>query len=140
ATTMPGTFAEDIDHFADAGCAAMEVWLTKLEKHLDTQSLADTRKHLEARALTLAAAAYQGGLLLSQGEARKAHFDHFRKRLDICQQFGIDTVLVVADFVQKIDHLALDRAVVSLRQAAQWAAAFDVRLAVEFHGKDTFCS
>lgn len=140
ATTMPGTFAEDIDHFADAGCAAMEVWLTKLEKHLESQSLADTRKHLDARGMTLAAASYQGGLLLSQGEARKAHFDHYRKRLDICQAFAIPTLVVVADFVEAVDQTALERAVVSLAQAAQWAAGYGVTLALEFRGKNTFCS
>ena len=72
ATTMPGSFAEDVDHFADAGCRAMEVWLTKLETHLEANSVANTKKHLDDRDMTLAAAAYQGGLLLSQGEARKA--------------------------------------------------------------------
>ena len=34
--------------------------------------------------IALVAAAYQGGLLLSQGEQRKAHFDHFKRRLDLC--------------------------------------------------------
>jgi 4-hydroxyphenylpyruvate dioxygenase len=90
--------------------------------------------------MTLAAASYQGGLLLSQGEQRKAHFDHFRRRLDLCQQFGIPILLVVADFVGKVDATGLERAVVSLTQAAQWAAAFDVRLALEFRGTATFCS
>ena len=42
-------------------------------------------------------AAYQGGLLLSQGEQRQAHYDHFRRRLDLCQAFAIPTLLVVAD-------------------------------------------
>lgn len=140
ATTMPGTFDEDVDHFASAGCEAMEVWLTKLETHLERTSAADTKKRLADRGMTLAAAAYQGGLLLSQGEARKAHFEHFRKRLDICQTFGIPTLLVVADFVGAVDQTALERAVVSLAQAAQWAAGFDVTLALEFRGKNTFCS
>jgi 2-keto-myo-inositol isomerase len=140
ATTMPGTFAEDVDNFADAGCRAMEVWLTKLETHLDSNNVTDTRKHLEARGMTLAAAAYQGGLLLSQGEARKAHFDHFRKRLDICQAFSIPTLLVVADFVDAVDQTSLERAVVSLAQAAQWAAGYGVTLGLEFRGKNTFCS
>ena len=90
--------------------------------------------------MTLAAASYQGGLLLSQGEQRKAHYDHFKRRLDLCQTFGIPTLLVVADFVGKVDATALERAVVSLKQAAQWAAAFDVRLALEFRGSATFCS
>src|SRR4051794_27803472 len=93
ATTLPTTFADDVANFADAGCPGMEVWLTKLEQHLEKNSLADTRKLLADRNLTLAAAAYQGGLLLSQGEARKAHYDHFRRRLDLCQQVGIPTLL-----------------------------------------------
>jgi sugar phosphate isomerase/epimerase len=140
ATTLPCTFAEDVANFADAGVSAIEVWLTKLETHLETHTVADTRKLVEDHRLTLAAASYQGGLLLSQGEQRKAHYDHFRRRLDLCQQFGIGTLLVVADFVQKVDAAALERAVVSLTQAAQWAAGFNVRLALEFHGSDTFCS
>ena len=71
ATIMPRTFAEDVAHFADAGCPGMEVWLTKLEHHLDQHSAADTRKLLADRGIDLAAAAYQGGLLLSQGEQRE---------------------------------------------------------------------
>jgi 2-keto-myo-inositol isomerase len=140
ATTLPCTFAEDVANFADAGAGAMEVWLTKLETHLETHSSADTRKLLEDRQMTLAAGSYQGGLLLSQGEQRKAHYDHFRRRLELCQQFGIGTMLVVADFVSAIDQTALERAVVSLKQAAQWAAGFGVRLALEFRGSDTFCA
>lgn len=140
ATTMPCSFAEDIANYADAGCDAVEVWLTKLENHLEAHSVADTRKLLNDRDMTLAAAAYQGGLLLSQGEQRKAHYDHFRKRLELCQQFGIRTLLVVADFVDKVDDTALQRAVVSLTQAAQWAAGFDVTLALEFRARNTFCA
>jgi sugar phosphate isomerase/epimerase len=79
-------------------------------------------------------------LLLSQGEQRRAHYDHFRKRLDLCQQFGIGALLLVADFVQKINQTDLERAVVSLKQAAQWAAGFNIRLALEFRGRDTFCA
>jgi 2-keto-myo-inositol isomerase len=140
ATTMPHTFAEDVAAYADAGWNGMEVWLTKLETHLEAHALADTRKLVEDRHITLAAAAYQGGLLLSQGEQRRAHYDHFRKRLDLCQQLGISTLLVVADFVESAEATALERAVVSLTQAAQWAAGFNVRLALEFRGHDTFCA
>jgi 4-hydroxyphenylpyruvate dioxygenase len=140
AVTMPHSFAEDVANFADAGCTAMEVWLTKLEDHLKQHSLAETKKLLEDRQMVLATAAYQGGLLLSQGDQRKAHFDHFRQRLDLCQQLGIGTILVVADFVEHVDQTALERAVVSLTQAAQWAAGFEMRLALEFRGRDTFCA
>jgi 4-hydroxyphenylpyruvate dioxygenase len=140
ATTLSTPFAEDVAAYADAGWTALEVWLTKLEQHLERSSVADTRKLLEARQMTLAAAAYQGGLLLSQGEQRKAHYDHFRRRLDLCQRFGIPTLLVVADFAEPIEPTSLERAVVSLKQAAQWAAGFDVRLGLEFRGTSTFCS
>jgi sugar phosphate isomerase/epimerase len=140
ATTLPCSFAEDVAAYAGAGCGAMEVWLTKLETHLETHPAADTLRLLEEKSMTLAAASYQGGLLLSQGEQRRAHYDHFRRRLDLCQQFGIGTLLLVADFMDRIDSTSLERAVVSLTQAAQWAAGFDVRLALEFRGSATFCS
>jgi 4-hydroxyphenylpyruvate dioxygenase len=140
ATTLPATFAEDVAAYADGGCLAMEVWLTKLETHLEKHSAEDTRKLLQDRGMQLVAGSYQGGLLLSQGDQRQAHYDHFRRRLDLCGYFAIPTMLVVADFVEKIDQMDLERAVVSLKQAAQWAAAFNVRLALEFRGNSKFCS
>lgn len=140
ATTLPSSFADDVANYADAGCMALEVWLTKLEKHLDEHSVQETHALLKARGMTLVAAAYQGGLLLSQGEARAAHFDHFRRRLELCQEFGVPTLLVVADFVDRIDPPALERAVVALAEAARWAAGFGVTLALEFRGKNTFCA
>src|SRR5215470_2644772 len=109
ATTLPASFAEDVKTYADAGCTALEVWLTKLEDHLQNHSVADTRKLMEDRQMKLAAASYQGGLLLSQGEQRRAHYDHFRHRLDLCQQFGIGTMLVVADFVETVELTSLER-------------------------------
>jgi sugar phosphate isomerase/epimerase len=139
ATTLPCSFEEDVEAYASAGCDAVEVWLTKLETHLETHSAADTRKLLADHQMTLAAASYQGGLLLSQGEERKAHFDHFRRRLGLCQQLQIPILLVVADFAQAVDQTSLGRSVVSLKQAAQWAAGFNVRLALEFRGSATFC-
>src|SRR5438552_18150143 len=99
ATTLSSSFADDVANYADGGCRALEVWLTKLEAHLEKHSAADTRKLLEDRQMTLAAASYQGGLLLSQGEQRRAHYDHYKRRLELCQHFGIPTPPVVADFV-----------------------------------------
>lgn len=143
AVTLSRTFAEDVNGYADGGCHAMEVWLTKLENHLEKNSIADTHKLLEDREMKLAAASYQGGLLLSQGEQRKAHYDHFKRRLDLCQSLGISTLLIAADFhpaALAAGWSRIQRAVVSLTQAAQWAAAFGVRLALEFRGSASFCS
>src|SRR5262245_4666540 len=136
AVTLPRTFPEDVADYAEAGCPAMEVWLTKLEDHLQQHSLANTRQLVADHGLTLAAASYQGGLLLSQGDQRQAHYDHLRRRLDLCQQLGIPTLVVVADFALKIGQTDLERAVVSLAQAGQWAEGFDVQLALEFRGSN----
>ncbi len=139
ATTMAATFAEDVAAYADAGCSAMEVWLTKLETHLEKHSTADTRELLQDRNLTPAAASYQGGLLLSQGEERRTHYDHFQRRLSLCQELGIGTLLVATDFAERIDRTSLERAVVSLRHASQLAITFDVKLALEFRGRSPWC-
>src|SRR6516162_11727206 len=120
ATTLTSPFADDVNGYADGGCRAMEVWLTKLETHLETHPAADTRKLLGDRGVTLAAASYQGGLLLSQGEQRKAHYDHFKRRLDLCQFFGIPTLLLVADFVEKVDPSVLQHALAALATAGEW--------------------
>jgi 2-keto-myo-inositol isomerase len=140
ATTLTSPFGEDLAAFADVGWTAVEVWLTKLEQHLQTTSIEDVARQLADRKVRPVAAAYQGGLLLSQGEQRQAHFDHFRQRLELCHALEIPTLLVVADFAQRPDATALERSVVSLAQAAQWAAGFDVRLALEFRGSDAFCT
>jgi sugar phosphate isomerase/epimerase len=140
ATTLPQTFADDLTAYAAAGFGAIELWLTKLETHLEAHSGAATLQLLEERQLTIAAAAYQGGLLLSQGEQRRAHFDHFRRRLELCALFHVPTLLVVADFVDVVDRTALERAVVSLAEAGQLAAGFGIRLALEFRGRATCCS
>lgn len=138
ACTLPVAFADDLAAFAANGCPAAEVWLTKLEQHLADVSVESTARFLAEQEITLAAAAYQGGLLLSQGEQRKAHFDHFKRRLDLCQRFGVPTLLVAADFAPKPDAQSIGRALVSLTEAARWAAGFGVRLGLEFRGADAF--
>jgi sugar phosphate isomerase/epimerase len=138
ACTLPAAFADDLAAFAANGCPAAEVWLTKLEQHLDAVTADATAKFLADHGITLAAGAYQGGLLLSQGEQRRAHFDHFKKRLDLCQRFAIPTLLVAADFAPRPDPQSVGRAIASLAEAARWAAGFGVRLGLEFRGTDTF--
>jgi len=63
-----------------------------------------------------------------------------KRRLDLCQAFAIPTLLVAADYAGKVDGTALQRAVVSLKQAAQWAAAFNVRLALEPRAPPAFAA
>ncbi|HYH64165.1 MAG TPA: sugar phosphate isomerase/epimerase family protein, partial [Urbifossiella sp.] len=130
--TLPAAVADDLAAFAAAGLPAAEVWLTKLEKHLEVVSADDTAKFLADHGVVLAAAAYQGGLLASHGDARVAHGDHFRRRLDLCQRFGIPTLLVAADSAARSDAHALGGALGRLAEAARWAAGFGMRLGLEF--------
>jgi len=138
--TMPRSFAEDAAAFAEAGAAGMEVWLTKLESHLKEHTAAETRELLARLGITLVAGAYQGGLLLSHGEQRREHVDHFQRRLNLCQELGVSTLILVPDHAEKVDLLDLPEARSSLLQAAQLAASFDVRLALEFQGSSRWCA
>ena len=138
ATTLSESFAADAENYPAAGCPRSKC---------GSRSSKNTSKPFprRTRAASPTAAwncrgAYQGGLLLSQGEQRKTHFDHFKRRLDLCQTFRIRTLILAADFAHEIDAQSLGRAVVSLAQAAQWATGFGVRLALEFRGTDAFCS
>lgn len=140
ATTMPATFPDDVQACAASGCGQLEVWLTKLEDHLKSAALADTKSLLADRGVSLVAASYQGGLLLSQGAARKEHFEQFRGRLQLCEALSIPTMLIAADFAARVEPTDIERAIVSLAQAAQWAAGFGVRLALEFRAADAFCT
>jgi 2-keto-myo-inositol isomerase len=140
ATTLSSSFADDINNYPASGCRVIEVWLTKLEQHLESVSASDTHKALADRGIDLLAAAYQGGLLLSQGEERRSHLDHFKRRLDLCQSFGIRTLLVAADFCRTVEPGTLARAVAALAEAGRWAAGFEVRLALEFRGEDAVCT
>lgn len=140
ATTLPSEGIEDLTAYAEIGATGAELWLTKIEKYLELHPLEELKTFFQTQKLLPAAASYQGGLLLSQGEQRKSAFDLYRRRLELCQALGVPTMVLVADFAQRFDATALQRAVISLKQAGQWAAGFNVRLALEFRGSDTFCS
>jgi 2-keto-myo-inositol isomerase len=138
--TMTTPFADDLAAYAGGGCAAIEVWLTKLETHLQTHSVDETLRLIGQNGLTLAAAGMQGGLLLSQGEKRTAHCDHFKRRLDLCERFRIPVLVVAADPVTRVEPQLIGMALESLAEAAKWAAGFGVRIAFEFHGVDSICT
>ena len=70
ATTLPLSFADDVNTYADVGCTAMEVWLTKLENHLDKHSAADTHKLLTDRNMTLAGFTRRGQTNVYTGPER----------------------------------------------------------------------
>lgn len=140
ATTLPTGFGEDLAAAYDAGWNAVEVWLTKLEDHLERTRLSSLKEELASRGVSLVAGAYQGGLLLPTGAARQAHGDHFRRRLELCEALGIRTLIVVPDAVGSADASSLSRAVEALAEAALWAEGFGVHLALEFQAQHPFCA
>ena len=136
--TLNSTFEEDLKGYADATGAAVEFWLTKLEDHLRTHSLDDIRAFCADRNLKPAAATYHGGLLLSQGDARRENWAQFETRLDLCRDLGIPTLIVTPDFLGPFSHTDIERAQASLKQAGQAASKRGVRLALEFQSRGTF--
>src|SRR6476661_7007191 len=90
-------FDRDLEDFAAAGCQSVEVWLTKLETYLQTHTLKDVRYWMEKTGVSLSVASYQGGLLASQGEARREAWTLFSRRLELCKELGIETIVVACD-------------------------------------------
>jgi sugar phosphate isomerase/epimerase len=138
ACTLNAAFEQDVEDYAAGHCGAIEIWLTKLETYLQSHALDDVRRLLEQNAIAAPVASYQGGLLISQGEARKEHWSHFGRRLELCQALGICTLVVAGDALGPIGEQDYERLHVSLVQAAKQAAGCGVRLAVEFQAKATY--
>jgi 2-keto-myo-inositol isomerase len=131
-------FDRDLEDFAGAGCTSVEVWLTKLETYLQSHTLKDVRYWLEKTRLTLAAASLQGGLLASQGEARREAWELFQRRLDLCRELSIGTLVVACDVPPPLSQQTLERVQMSLVQVAQEAAKRGLRAALEFQADSSF--
>lgn len=136
--TLNSSFEEDLKGYADANGAAVEFWLTKLEQYLTTHSVDDVRRLCQERDLSLAAASYHGGLLLAQGAAREESWSQFERRLKLCQDLGIVTLVMTPDFLGPFSPTDIQRAQVTLKQAGQAAGQLGVRLALEFQARGTF--
>src|SRR5258708_25777222 len=136
--SLGSSFEDDIDGYADAAGSAIELWLTKLEDYLQTHSPAEVRERAADRGLKLAAAAFQGGLLISQGEARKVAWDQFQRRLELCAELQVPVLVIAADFLGPFGPIDIERAQVSLRQAGEAAQLRQVKIALGFQARDTF--
>jgi 2-keto-myo-inositol isomerase len=140
ATTLSTSFADDLSAYAHGGWQAIEIWLTKLETFLEGHTIAQAKDRLESNGLVPAAAAAQGGLLLSTGSEGAAHWDHFRRRLDLLQELGVPTLVVVADFHHEPAHDDYGRAAERLVEAGTLARKAGVTIALEFQKSARFCA
>ncbi|MEZ6143278.1 MAG: sugar phosphate isomerase/epimerase family protein [Zavarzinella sp.] len=131
-TLMNTPMPEDLAAIVDVGWQAVELWLTKVEQYLQTHTTEQLQGLWQQHQVKPVAASYQGGLLISQGEQRQAMFDQFRQRLDLCQLIGVPLMVLAPDVAPQLDEISLQRMLVSLTQAAQWASGYGIELAVEF--------
>ena len=140
-TTVTNPFEADPTAYRSGGWAAVELWLTKLESFVQAHSLAEARAVLADGGIRPVGAAGQGGLLLSRGAERAAHWDHFRRRLALLGELGVATMVLAADFAAAAPA-AEDYAVAaaSLREAAELAAPFGIRIALEFQKSSPVCA
>jgi 2-keto-myo-inositol isomerase len=143
-TTLQATFAEDVNACADAGCSALEVWLTKFEDYLQGSGAwarpEAVHKLLADRQVKLVGSAYQGGILFSQGDAHRVQLDQFQRRLQLCQEFGIGVLIVAPDPVPGFKPEHVHAVLADLAQMAELASAFEVRLALEFRSSTAWCA
>ena len=86
------------------------------------------------------AAASQGGLLLSRGAERASHWQHYTHRLALLAELAIPVLIVTPDYVPQASAQDYVRAAESLAEAAELAASFGVRLALEFQKTSPFCA
>jgi 2-keto-myo-inositol isomerase len=140
ATTLSTPFEVDVESYALAGWSAVEVWLTKLETYLESHTLADAKNLLDQHGIKAVCAASQGGLLLSRDAERTAHWELFRRRLEVLAELEITTLVVAVDFVSEALAEDYGRATQSLVEAADLARGAGVRLALEFQKGSRFCS
>jgi 4-hydroxyphenylpyruvate dioxygenase len=136
--SLNSSFEQDVADYSAGACHAIEIWLGKLEGWLETHSLDDVRRLGEECGVVFPVASFQGGLLHSQGDARREHWSHFEKRLALCRPLGIETLVVACDIAGPLDETTVDRVGVSLVEAAKLAGNSGVRLALEFQAHSTW--
>jgi sugar phosphate isomerase/epimerase len=140
ATTLNNAFEADPTVYSRGGWTAVELWLTKLESFLESHSLEEVRAMFERDGVKPVAAASQGGLLLSQGAERAAHWQHYQRRLEYLGELGVETLILSPDFARRPRAEDYPRAADALGEASALALQFGVRLALEFQSSSALCS
>ena len=127
-----------LEDYAAGHCDAVDLWLGHVETYLESHAPADLKGLFEAHGITAVAASFQGGLLISQGDARREHWSHFESRLGLLRELTIPVLVVAGDAFGPLAPQDLSRLSVSLSEAAVRAADAGVRLALEFDARASF--
>ncbi|MEI6635400.1 MAG: sugar phosphate isomerase/epimerase family protein [Planctomycetota bacterium] len=127
-----------LDDYAAGHVDAVDLWLGHADAFIGEHGMATLRERCAAAGITPVAASFQGGLLTSQGEARREHWRHFDERLGLCRDLGIPVLVIAGDAFGPLGAEDLGRLSVSLADAAARAADAGVRLALEFDARASF--
>ena len=130
-----GTVLED---YAAGHVDAVDLWLGHADAFLKQHDVAALKDRLAGHGIAAVAASFQGGLLTSQGDARREHWAHFEARLALCRDLGIPVLVIAGDAFGPLGPEDLGRLSVSLTDAARRAADAGVRLALEFDAQASF--
>ncbi len=130
-----GTILED---YAAGHVDAIDVWLGHADAFVKEHGVAALKERLAAHGIAAVAASFQGGLLTSQGDARREHWSHFDARLALCRDLAIPVLVIAGDAFGPLTAEDLGRLSVSLADAARRAADAGVRLALEFDSRASF--
>ncbi|MHB0875312.1 MAG: sugar phosphate isomerase/epimerase family protein [Anaerolineae bacterium] len=133
ATTMSTDFPTDVRAYAEAGFESMELWLPKVEQFIGAGgSLEAAARLLQQAGVRAVAACAQGGILLSDGEARRQALAQLRDRAGATRALGADTIIVYSESAEQVDEDTYSRAARNLAEACDLVADFGVTIALEF--------
>lgn len=127
-----------LDDYAAGHVDAVDLWLGQVDAFVKEAGAAALRDRLASAGIAPVAASFQGGLLTSQGEARREHWRHFEERLALCRDLGIPVLVIAGDAFGPLGEQDLGRLSASLVEAAQRGANTGVRLALEFDARASF--
>ena len=118
-----------LEDYAAGQCHAVELWLGHAEQYLDGRPPEVLVELFSKHCCEPIAATFQGGLLTSQGDARREHWSLFESRLALCSAVSIPTLILAGDVHGPLAPEDVGRLSRSLVEAAKRAADQGVRLA-----------
>jgi sugar phosphate isomerase/epimerase len=130
--SLASSFDVDLQDYAAAHCPALEVWLTKLEQYVEQTPIKEVKTRLSNSGMVIPAASFQGGLLVSQATSRQAAWDLFQRRIELCCELEISTIILAGDIAGPLTQKDVERVRASLINSAQVAGQHGLRLAFEF--------
>jgi sugar phosphate isomerase/epimerase len=137
-SSLQSPLATILEDYAAGHVAAIDLWLGHAEAFIAEQGRAALADRLAAQGIAPVAASFQGGLLTSQGEARREHWRHFDERLALCRELAIPVLVVAGDAFGPLAAEDLARLSTSLAEGAKRAAGAGIRLALEFDARASF--